>query len=90
MAPGQRDSLLNLLQQEPGQREPRALTQAYALPPKDYFSQVSNPGDQNSELLKRGQSSWPIQGDQNSELFKRGSVSGNKVRGLKKKISPEL
>ena len=52
MAPGQRDSLLNLLQQEPGQREPRALTQAYALPPKDYFSQVSNPGDQNSELLK--------------------------------------
>ena len=47
VAPGQRDSLLNLLQQEPGQREPRALTQAYALPPKDYFSQVSNPGDQN-------------------------------------------
>ena len=55
-----------------------------------YFSQVSNPGDQNSELLKRGQSRWPIQGDQNSELFKRGSVSGNTVRGLKKTFSPEL
>ena len=57
---------------------------------EDYFSQVSNPGDQNSELLKRGQSRWPIQGDQNSELFKRGSVSGNTVRGLKKTFSPEL
>ena len=40
---------------------------------EDYFSQVSNPGDQNSELLKRGQSRWSFQGDQISELLKRGS-----------------
>ena len=51
---------------------------------EDYFSQVSNPGDQNSELLKRRQSRWSFQGDQISELLKRGSVSGNVVRGLKK------
>ena len=49
-----------------------------------YFSQVSNQGDQNNEILKRGQSRWSFQGDQISELLKRGSVSGIMVRGLKK------